>query len=76
MKSRRPATSLHMLFALMDHGSFSEEEIMRDLELSRPSFFRALSDFRCYLQEYRPSEELCFDKETKRYRLRRYVAGT
>ena len=73
MKSKRPATSLHMLFRLLDGGSFTEAEIIDVLGLSRPSFFRALSDFRCYLQEHRPQEELVYDKTNKRYKLRRYI---
>lgn len=58
-----------MLFCLIDRGFFTEQEIIDAFGLSRPSFFRALSDFRCYLQEYRPQTELVYDKVSKRYRL-------
>ena len=57
-----------MLFCLIDRGFFTEQEIVDEFGLSRPSFFRALSDFRCYLQEHRPQTELVYEKETKHYR--------
>ena len=72
MKSKRSAISLHMLFSLMEKKSFTAESIMDDLDISRSSFFRALSDFRCYLLEYRPDIELQFDERKDVYYLDRY----
>ena len=75
MKSKRPAISLHMLFQLLDKKAFSAEDVMSELNISRSSFFRALSDFRCYLQEYHPELDLCFDAEKNRYYLYQYKTG-
>ena len=72
MKSKRSAISLHMLFRLMEKKCFTAEKIMEDLDISRSSFFRALSDFRCYLLEYHPDIELEFDGEKNVYYLYKY----
>lgn len=69
MKSTRPAISIHMAFLLIDNQRFFAQEVMDDLNISRSSFFRALSDFRCYLQEHRPSATLDYDEEQGFYRL-------
>ena len=72
MKSKRPAISLHMLFLLMDRKSFTMEEVVSKLGISRSSFFRALSDFRCYLQEYHPEYDLILDDNKGRYYLSQF----
>lgn len=72
MKSKRPAISLHMLFTLLERKSFTAEQIMDDLGISRSSFFRALSDFRCYLQEYHPGYEIIASGDACEYRLCKY----
>ena len=69
MKSKRSYISLHMLFLLTEKKTIKMEEVMDDLEVSRSSFFRALSDFRCYLQEHRPYLELLYDEEKETYSL-------
>ncbi|MBR1846728.1 MAG: hypothetical protein IJ787_03335 [Bacilli bacterium] len=69
MKSKRSYISLHMLFLLTEKKAIKMEEVMDDLEVSRSSFFRALSDFRCYLQEHRPYLELLYDEEKETYSL-------
>ncbi len=58
MKTTRTYTLLLMLFRLSENDSFSEDSIRAELGLSRSSFFRALNDFRCFLQEHRPWQEL------------------
>ena len=58
-----------MLFLLTEKKTIKMEEVMDDLEVSRSSFFRALSDFRCYLQEHRPYLELLYDEEKETYSL-------
>lgn len=72
MKSKRPAIGLHMVFLLTEQKSFSAEKVMEDLDISRSSFFRALSDFRCYLQEFRPEIDLVLDEKKGVYRLFQY----
>jgi len=69
MKTNRALIALHMLFCLQEKGCFSEEQIKDELDVSRSSFFRAISEFRCYLQEYKPYLELIYDEEKGRYRL-------
>ena len=75
MKSKRPAIGLHMAFLLMEQKSFTAEKVMEDLDISRSSFFRALSDFRCYLQEFRPEIDLVLDEKKGVYRLFQYRAS-
>ena len=75
MKSKRSYISLHMLFLLTEKKHMTIEEVLDDLEISRSSFFRALSDFRCYLQEHRPYLELLQDGEQGRYYLSRIQAS-
>ena len=67
MKSARNYILLAMMFALEDKGMFVEKDIMYATGCSRSSFFRALSDLRCYLQEQRPWEELDYDNDRKAY---------
>ncbi len=70
MKSVRPNIVLYMCYTLQERGYFTEEGICADLRISRSTFFRALSDFRCFEQEYRPFEELCFDPISRKYEVR------
>ena len=72
MKTQRSAIVLHMHYLLIERGFFKENQIRSDLNISRSTFFRALSDFRCYLAENRPSEELLYDSENDSYRLMIY----
>ena len=58
MKTTRSYAILLMLYRLIDGGSFTEEDICSELNLSRASFYRAINDFRCFLQEHRPWQEL------------------
>ncbi|MBO4540704.1 MAG: hypothetical protein J5736_01845 [Bacilli bacterium] len=58
MKTTRTYTLLLMLYHLLDDGKFTEEQICSELSLSRASFYRAVNDFRCFLQEHRPWQEL------------------
>ena len=69
MKNVRAAIVLHMLFALQEKGSFTERETIDGLDISRSTFFRALSDFRCYLMEHRSWESLEFNSEKNNYYL-------
>ena len=69
MRNVRAAIVLHMFFALQEKGSFTEKETMEELDISRSTFFRALSDFRCYLMEHRSWESLEFDSEKNNYYL-------
>ena len=70
MKTLKAATALHMLFLLLDHGRFTEEEVCCELNLARATFFRALSEFRCYLTEHRYWQELQFNAKEKYYYLK------
>lgn len=63
MKTNRTYALLMMLYRLEEEGFFLEEKICIDLGISRASFYRALNDFRCFLQEYRPWQELKADRE-------------
>ncbi len=65
MKTTRTYALLVMFFRLQEKGMFSEAEICDELELSRSSFFRAISDFRSFLQEFRPWQELVVNKKGK-----------
>ena len=69
MKNIRAAIVLYMSFAIRERGLFSENEVISALNISRSSFFRALSDFRCYLMEYRPWESVEFDSDKMNYYL-------
>lgn len=69
MKTRRSGIVLHMSFLLKEKGKFTEKQIREDLDISRSSFFRALSDFRCYLAENRCFDELVYDSDKSEYYL-------
>ena len=69
MKNIRAAIVLHMLYEILDKGFFSEPSVMEALNISRSTFFRALSDYRCYLLEHRPWEEIEFNSVKQEYRL-------
>jgi len=69
MKTNRPTVVLHMAFQITDKGSFQEKQVCTDLAISRSSFFRALSEFRCYLQEHQPWYDLVFDSKDDCYRV-------
>ena len=58
MKTTRTYALITMFFRLVEKGRFTESEICYELEISRASFYRAISDFRCFLAEYRPWQEL------------------
>ena len=59
-----------MVFSLQEKGNFSRMAIIEKLGISRSTFFRTLSDLRCYLQEQRPYLELVTDTEKDVYVLR------
>lgn len=69
MKSLRASVVLEMVFELFENGFFTEGGIMAKLEVSRSTFFRCLSDVRCYLQEQRPFMEIVYEAQTCQYRL-------
>ena len=62
MKTTRTYALLSMFFLFEEKGRFTEKEICEELELSRASFYRAINDFRCFLLEYRPWQELIFTR--------------
>ncbi|MCR5491096.1 MAG: hypothetical protein K6F32_03080 [Bacilli bacterium] len=67
MKTNRAVIILHMLFCLREKGVFTEKQIIEDLAISRSSFFRAISEFRCYLQEFKPWYELASNEKKGGY---------
>ena len=69
MKIIRTTVVLKMAFSLMEGKGFSEASIRDELNISRSTFFRSLSDLRCYLMEHRPYQELQYDDATKMYSL-------
>ena len=69
MRTNRASLVLHMSFCLLTKEGFTEKEVVEEFSASRASFFRALSEFRCYLQEHRPWLELVFDNRMKLYHL-------
>ena len=70
MKTTRTGTALLMAFLLNERGYFTEEEIIGETGVAPSSFFLALSDFRCFLQEHRSYLELVFDRAKKQYVIR------
>lgn len=73
MRMTRSYAVLKILFDIKDKGSFTEKDVVQSLSISRSTFFRALIEFRCYLTEHRPWEELVFDQENQAYRLKRII---
>lgn len=73
MKNQRAAVVLEMVFALQEKGHFTEAGIISELRISRSTFFRCLSDLRCYLQERRPFEEIVYDDTKGVYRLEKPI---
>ena len=69
MKTIRIETALLMYHLLNTQGSFSREDIMSKLEISKSSFNRAISDFRCYLMDIEPDKELIYLQDTSVYRI-------
>ena len=69
MKNIRTSVVLEMAFRLLDGQTFTEEAIRNDFSISRSTFYRGLSDVRCYLTEHRPFYELVFDPKAKVYAL-------
>ena len=69
MKTTRTGTALLMVFLLQEKGYFTKEEVAGGVSVAPSSFFLALSDFRCFLQEHRPYMELVFDRAKKRYEI-------
>ncbi len=69
ISNQRVNVVLEMMFSLQENGSFSKTAIMNQLGISRSTFFRSLSDLRCYLQERRPYMELCLDTDRDMYML-------
>ena len=67
MKNQRTSVVMEMVFSLQEKGSFTESGITSELGISRSTFFRSLSDFRCYLQERRPWLEVEFDSDKGNY---------
>ena len=70
MTNQRVNVVLDMVFSLQENGFFSRKMIIERLNISRSTFFRALSDLRCYLQEQRPYLELELDSERDVYVLK------
>ena len=70
MKMRRANAILLMVFLLQEKGFFTRDEIIQQTGLAASSFFLALSDFRCFLVEFRPFFELEFSKGEDAYRLK------
>jgi len=70
MTNQRVGVVLEMMFSLQENGSFSKTAIMSQLNISRSTFFRSLSDLRCYLQEQRPYLELFLNPDDETYVLR------
>ena len=70
-KGVRATIVCEMAFELFENGGFTEKGVIEKLEISRTSFFRGLSDFRCYLMEFRPWVELIFDTTKSCYTLRK-----
>ena len=69
MKNGRAAVVLEMLFRIEEKGYFEEHSIRDEMGVSRSTFFRSLSDFRCFLMEHRPHLELVFNDGKDRYEL-------
>ena len=69
ISNQRITVVLEMMFSLQEKGSFSRDELLSGLHISRSTFFRALSDVRCYLQEHRPYLELSLDLGKDAYAL-------
>ena len=69
ISNQRVTVVLEMMFSLHEKGSFSRSELLSSLNISRSTFFRALSDVRCYLQEHRPYLELSLDLGKDAYAL-------
>ena len=67
ISNQRVTVVLEMMFSLQECGSFSRTQLMSHLNISRSTFFRALSDLRCYLQEHRPYLELYLDPQNETY---------
>ena len=67
MKNQRALVVMEMIFSLYENGSFSECDIEMDLNISRSTFYRSLSDLRCFLQERRPYVEVVYDAERQVY---------
>ena len=67
MKNHRATIVLYMHYALFEKGRFTEEEVRAALDISRSSFFRGLSDFRCFLAENRQWENLVYNSRSKYY---------
>ena len=68
MKNQRASVVMEMVFSLQEKGYFTELEITSELEISRSTFFRSLSDLRCFLMERRPWLEIDFDSGDGVYR--------
>lgn len=71
MKSNRAAVVLEMAFRLQEAGFFDETSLRDNLNISRSTFYRSLSDFRCYLIERRPDIELAFSSKKNAYYFRK-----
>lgn len=69
MKIIRTTVVLKMAFSLMEGKNFSEASIRDELNISRSTFFRSLSDLRCFLMECRPFQEIKYDEKLKTYSL-------
>lgn len=67
MKNLRTTVVLQMAFSLMEGKGFSEASIRDELNVSRSTFYRSLSDLRCFFMELRPFQEIEYDEGKKVY---------
>ena len=74
MSSQRVNVVLEMVFDLQEKGYFCKSEIQERFNISRSTFFRSLSDLRCFLLEQRPYIDLEFDPEKDTYVLQKVDA--
>ena len=67
MGNRRSYIHFSLVFRLLEKGAFTKNEVMTSGSVSQSTFDRAVSDLRCYLMEFRPWQELVYDRAEKRY---------
>ncbi len=67
MSNRRSYIHFSLVFRLLEKGAFTKHEVMANGSISQSTFDRAVSDLRCYLMEFRPWQELVYDRAQKRY---------
>lgn len=69
MKSIRIQIVLIMAMLLNKRGSFTEADVYNEIDISKSSFNRAISDYRSFLIEHNNGLDLMFDGRNKCYRL-------